>query len=188
MNSGWSNWVLGATLLLLAWLTPVATIHAVGPTTNASETESPKRVSGAVSSPPARTNAAKLPRVTATPPQTKRSERTAQSSRRTAPLKLDVKEAARNAAIKEKPSLHVFPQAGLTDNLRQNIYGPASPPIVEMGDRPARSLGLCGDGKYRRFAELDTRTVTALLPEFNTVRPRSICARRGVVIADYSFK
>ena len=76
----------------------------------------------------------------------------------------------------------------LPPHIMQNLRGPATPDQVEMGNRPARSLGLCGDGKTRRFLELDTKTVAALLPDFNSVRPRTICAKRGVLIADYAFK
>ena len=76
----------------------------------------------------------------------------------------------------------------IAPNVMQNLFEPLVPPPVEMGDRPARSLGLCGDGKNRRFAELDSKTVAALLPEFPTLRPRTVCARRGVLIADYAFK
>jgi hypothetical protein len=70
----------------------------------------------------------------------------------------------------------------------QNLRETAAPPLIEMGDRPARSQSLCGDGKHRKFAELDSKAVAALLPEFNALRPRTVCARRGVLIADYAFK
>jgi hypothetical protein len=47
---------------------------------------------------------------------------------------------------------------------------------------------LCGDGKLRRFGEIDSKALAGLLPDFNVVRPRTVCARRGTVIADYMFK
>lgn len=107
-------------------------------------------------------------------------------------LKLETKEAARqvvrndHAARQRLVTVDVSPQ--IAPNVMKNLYEPLVPPPVAMGDRPARSLGLCGDGKNRRFAELDSKTVAALLPEFNALRPRTVCARRGVVIADYAFK
>lgn len=170
----------GALWLLVIW-SPFAAISL------AAQTLSAPLVERATAKPLASESVPKAAR-TAAATRTKSSRRAAQSARRAPTLKLDVKQTARLATLNEKPSAYVFPQDGLTANMRQNIYGPASPTAVEMGDRPARSLGLCGDGKYRRFAELDARTVAALLPEFNTVRPRTICARRGVLIADYAFK
>ena len=116
----------------------------------------------------------------------------------TAPaLKLETREAARQVVRNDHDARQ---RMGLTSvgtvassektapHVMKNLYEPLVPPPVEMGDRPARSLGLCGDGKNRRFAELDSKTVAALLPEFPALRPRTVCARRGVLIADYAFK
>lgn len=109
-----------------------------------------------------------------------------------AALKLETKEAARqvvrndHAARQRLASVDAAPQ--IAPNVMKNLYEPLVPPPVAMGDRPARSLGLCGDGKNRRFAELDSKTVAALLPAFPALRPRTVCARRGVLIADYAFK
>jgi hypothetical protein len=178
--------------LMLVWF-PVAETHAVQALSAAAASQ-PTRGAGANARAPVITSVAKTPRDAMNAKRgvkaaRKKTTPPAALPERSAPaLNLDVKQAARLAGSTEKAGTHVFLQPGLTANMRQNMSGPVSPPIVEMGDRPARSLGLCGDGKYRRFAELDTRTVTALLPEFNSVRPRTICARRGVLIADYSFK
>lgn len=112
-------------------------------------------------------------------------------------LRLETREAAQQVVRDDHAARH---RLGLTSlgnlassdktapNLMKNLYEPLVPSPIEMGDRPARSLGLCGDGKNRRFAELDSKTVAALLPEFASLRPRTVCARRGVVIADYAFK
>ncbi len=107
-------------------------------------------------------------------------------------LRIEAKEAARQAVRNEQAAREQL--AGLdasrriAPNVMTNLREPVTPPRIEMGDRPARSLSLCGDGKTRRFAELDSKTVAALLPEFNALRPRTVCARRGVLIADYAFK
>jgi hypothetical protein len=70
----------------------------------------------------------------------------------------------------------------------RNLSESYAPPPIEMGDRPARGTSLCGDGKLRRFGEIDSKALAGLLPDFNVVRPRTVCARRGAVIADYMFK
>ena len=122
-----------------------------------------------------------------------RPRATAQKTPLSAPaLKLETKEAARQVVRDDQAARQrlVGVDAGhrIAPNIMKNLYEPLVPPRIEMGDRPARSLGLCGDGKNRRFAELDSKTVAALLPEFSALRPRTICARRGVLIADYAFK
>jgi hypothetical protein len=76
----------------------------------------------------------------------------------------------------------------LQPHVWQNLSEPSAPPSIEMGDRPARGSSLCGDGKLRRFGEIDSKALAGLLPDFNLVRPRTVCARRGAVIADYMFK
>ena len=107
-------------------------------------------------------------------------------------LRIEAKEAARQLVRDEQAAREQL--AGLdatrriAPNVMTNLREPVTPPRIEMGDRPARSLSLCGDGKTRRFAELDSKTVAALLPEFNALKPRTVCARRGVLIADYGFK
>lgn len=129
-----------------------------------------------------------------------------QSANRSAPgaatakssIKIDTRGAARSAAATAsgKPPMTAatgntnasIATATITPNMRQNIFGPASPPGIEMGDRPARSTSLCGSGRARGFTELDLRTTAALLPEINGLQPRTICARRGVLIADYAFR
>jgi len=107
-------------------------------------------------------------------------------------LKLETKEAARQVVRNDHAARQrLFSMdAGqrVAPNVMKNLYEPLVPPPIEMGDRPARSQGLCGDGKNRRFAELDSKTVTGMLPEFPALRPRTVCARRGVLIADYAFK
>jgi hypothetical protein len=70
----------------------------------------------------------------------------------------------------------------------QNLSESYAPTPIEMGDRPARGTSLCGDGKLRRFGEIDSKALAGLLPDFNAVRPRTVCARRGAIIADYMFK
>jgi len=107
-------------------------------------------------------------------------------------LKLETKEAARQVVRNDHAARQrLFSMdAGqrVAPNVMKNLYEPLVPPPIEMGDRPACSQGLCGDGKNRRFAELDSKTVTGMLPEFPALRPRTVCARRGVLIADYAFK
>ncbi len=87
---------------------------------------------------------------------------------------------ASSSAVVAPPKL----QAHVWQNLRESY----APPPIEMGDRPARGSSLCGDGKLRRFGEIDSKALAGLLPDFNVVRPRTVCARRGAVIADYMFK
>lgn len=113
-------------------------------------------------------------------------------------LKIDTRTVARSATATTPGKPPISPAAGnvnagvttaaITPNMRQNIFGPASLPGIEMGDRPARSTSLCGSSRARGFAELDVRTTAALLPEINGLQPRTICARRGVLIADYAFR
>ncbi len=118
------------------------------------------------------------------------------TSPRTAPaLRLETREAARQVIRNDQSARLGLTSVGravdgekISPQVMQNLRESAAPPRVEMGDRPARSQSLCGDGKNRRFAELDSKTVAALLPEFNALRPRTVCARRGVLIADYAFK
>lgn len=116
-----------------------------------------------------------------------------------ASLKLDTRTAARAAAANAPGKLATPATVGnantatsataaITPNMRQNLFGPASPTSIEMGDRPARSTSLCGSGRGRGLAELDIRTTAVLLPEINGLQPRTICARRGVLIADYAFR
>jgi hypothetical protein len=122
-----------------------------------------------------------------------------QSTRPTAPaLKLETREVARRVvredqAARQQQSFMLLGSIERSDrkispHVMQNLRETAAPPLIEMGDRPARSQSLCGDGKHRKFAELDSKAVAALLPEFNALRPRTVCARRGVLIADYAFK
>jgi hypothetical protein len=171
-------------LLLSACLCGASTVYAADAATSAA-TSAPNDARRTAPNTPA--VARQKPRVRAAT-AVNRATAKPRSAPDQATLALDMKRAARQATRAQTQPLYVFPSTDITPNVRQNLYGPPSAPIVEMGDRPARSAGLCGDGKYRRFAELDSRTVAALLPEFNGVRPRTICARRGVVIADYSFK
>jgi hypothetical protein len=107
-------------------------------------------------------------------------------------LKLEMKQAARQVVLSDQANRQRLIGFGagnaLAPNVLQNLRESATPPVVTVGDRPARSMGLCGDGKVWRFAELDGKTVAGLLPEFNALRPRTVCAKRGVVIADYAFK
>jgi len=135
------------------------------------------------------------PAAQAAPAERKPAPRTASTTatRRSSPLKIDLKQAAR-AADQPKPvsaasELMAAPAATeLTPQIKRNLYGPATVPGIEMGDRPAGSLGLCGDGSKRRFGEIDAKTAAAMLPELPAMRPRTICARRGTVIADYMFR
>jgi hypothetical protein len=70
----------------------------------------------------------------------------------------------------------------------RNLSEPYAPPLIAVGDRAPRGTSLCGDGKLRRFGEIDSKALAGLLPDFNVVRPRNVCARRSAVIADYMFK
>jgi hypothetical protein len=70
----------------------------------------------------------------------------------------------------------------------RNIYEPIAAPNIEMGDRPARGTSLCGDGRLRRFGDIDMKAFAQTLPDFNVARPRTVCVRRGVLMADYFFK
>jgi hypothetical protein len=70
----------------------------------------------------------------------------------------------------------------------RNIYEPIAAPRIEMGDRPPRGTSLCGDGRLRRFGDLDMKAFAQTLPDFNVARPRTVCVRRGVLMADYFFK
>lgn len=136
----------------------------------------------------------------ATPTAQKRvASRSVSSTTAKASLKTDTRTAARSAVATAPGKMAVTPAtthanatssatAAITPNLRQNLFGPASPTGIEMGDRPARSTSLCGSGRARGLAELDVRTTAALLPEINGLQPRTICARRGVLIADYAFR
>lgn len=109
-----------------------------------------------------------------------------------AALKIEMKEAARQVVRADQANRQRLVGFGagnvVAPNVLQNLRENAAPPPVTVGDRPARSMGLCGDGKVWRFAELDGKTVAGLLPEFNALRPRTVCAKRGLVIADYAFK
>lgn len=136
------------------------------------------------------------PRRSASPP---RPRARPQKTPPTAPaLRLETKEAARQVLrddLASRQQLTRMHWGGVdrsdrkvAPHVMQNLRETAAPPMIEMGDHPARSQSLCGDGKYRKFAELDSKTVAALLPEFNALRPRTVCARRGVLIADYAFK
>ncbi len=69
-----------------------------------------------------------------------------------------------------------------------NLRAPLTVNPLEMGDLPARSTSLCGDGKIRRLGDLDARALAQSLPDFNVVRPRSVCLRRKSLIADYAFR
>jgi hypothetical protein len=69
-----------------------------------------------------------------------------------------------------------------------NLHEPLIAPPIEMGDRPARGTSLCSDGRSRRFGEIDVKALAQNLPDFNGVRPRTVCVRRGVLMADYGFK
>ncbi len=110
----------------------------------------------------------------------------------TAALKIEMKEAARQVVRSDHANRQRLVGFGtgneVAPNVLQNLHENSAPLPVTVGDRPARSMGLCGDGKVWRFAELDGKTVAGLLPEFNALRPRTVCAKRGVVIADYAFK
>ncbi len=109
-----------------------------------------------------------------------------------AALTLETKKAARKVVLSDhavrRQQASVSTTKNIAPHVMLNLREAAPPPVIEMGDRPARSQSLCGDGKNRRFAELDSKTVAALLPEFGALRPRTVCARRGVLIADYAFK
>jgi hypothetical protein len=144
------------------------------------------------------TNAQTLPTVAPKPhlrsaSKTQRTQAKAKLPPPAAPqLKIDMKDAARQVIRNDQAARQRMMGVGaanlITPNVLQNLHENATPPQIEMGDRPARSTSLCGDGKNRRFAELDIKTAAALLPEFNALRLRTVCARRGVVIADYAFK
>jgi hypothetical protein len=117
----------------------------------------------------------------------------AKSAQPAAPaMRIEIKEAARHVVRSDQAARQRLAGFGadsaITPNVLQNLREKSAPSPITMGDRPARSLGLCGDGKPWRFAELDGKTVAGLLPEFNALRPRTVCAKRGVVIADYAFK
>jgi hypothetical protein len=73
-------------------------------------------------------------------------------------------------------------------NVWMNLTEPQSAFTVDMGDQPGRGSSLCSEGKQRRFGEIDSKTLAGLLPESNTIRARTVCARRGRFIADYAFK
>ena len=107
-------------------------------------------------------------------------------------LKIDMKDAAKQVIRNDQAARQRMTGVGAANlvapNVQQNLHENAAPPQIQMGDRPARSTSLCGDGKNRWFTELDIKTAAALLPEFNALRLRTVCARHGVVIADYAFK
>jgi hypothetical protein len=102
-----------------------------------------------------------------------------------------VSPATTNANVAMPPAsiVRVTPQAlDTVGNAWLNLREPASALDVEMGDRPGRGSSMCGEGKYRKFGEVDSKKLAGLLPEFNSIRPRTVCARRGRIIADYAFK
>jgi hypothetical protein len=73
-------------------------------------------------------------------------------------------------------------------HVMQNLREPLTPEPIEVGDRPGRGTSLCSEGKVRRFGDLDSRTLASNLPDFNVVRPRSVCVRKRSLIADYAFR
>ncbi len=176
MRSATAFPALTAALALLLLAQPVMLFAAVPSAAAATSPAGPRNASAA-STPRPRPAARKSPPKAAAP-TTKR-----------APLKLDVKGAARLAAASHPAAMQPAPQRDLSPNLRKNLYGPATGPSVEMGDRPVSVAGgPCGNGVARGMAELDLPSAATLLPDFNVLRPRTICARRRALVADYMFK
>jgi hypothetical protein len=86
------------------------------------------------------------------------------------------------------PSSVIVAPTSIDAKVIANLHEPLTAPAIEMGDRPARGTSLCGDGRVRRFGDIDVRAFAQALPDFNVVRPRTVCVRRGVLMADYGFK
>jgi hypothetical protein len=92
------------------------------------------------------------------------------------------------SSLGPQTSLVVIAPTSIDANVMQNLREPFAQVPVEMGDRPGRGTSLCSEGKVRRFGDLDSRTLASNLPDFNVVRPRSICVRKRSLIADYAFR
>lgn len=86
------------------------------------------------------------------------------------------------------PSSVIVAPTSIDAHVIANLHEPLTAPAIEMGDRPARGTSLCGDGRVRRFGDIDVKAFAQALPDFNVVRPRTVCVRRGVLMADYGFK
>jgi hypothetical protein len=95
-----------------------------------------------------------------------------------------------SAAFAQNQAAHsvIVTPTSIDAHVLRNIYEPLATPSIEVGDRPARGTSLCSDGKVRRFGEIDMRAFAQTLPDFNVARPRTVCVRRGVLMADYFFK
>jgi hypothetical protein len=96
--------------------------------------------------------------------------------------------AASGSSASASASVMIAPTS-IDANVLQNLREPFTPATVEVGDRPARGTSMCGgDGKVRRFGDLDSKALAQNLPDFNVVRPRSVCVRSKSLIADYAFR
>lgn len=170
--------ITGCVLAAIQALLTTTVVLAASPAPSVNSERSPASMGDAASS-------TASPR--ATSDRSKQRLKTPSASKPPA-LKLDVKGAAKAAVAGRVVATQPAQLSALTPNERKNLYGPATPPGLEMGDRPAASAGLCGSGKARGLPELDLPTAANLLPDFNVLRPRTICARRGALIADYMFR
>ncbi len=91
-------------------------------------------------------------------------------------------------ATAPRASVVLLAPTSIDANVLTNLHEPLIAPAIEMGDRPARGTSLCSDGRLRRFGEIDMKAFAQTLPDFNVARPRTVCVRRGVLMADYGFK
>jgi hypothetical protein len=82
----------------------------------------------------------------------------------------------------------VLTPTSIDAHVLRNIYEPLGAPMIEVGDRPARGTSLCSEARTRRFGDIDMKAFAQTLPDFNVARPRTVCLRRGVLMADYFFK
>jgi hypothetical protein len=98
--------------------------------------------------------------------------------------------ASASDAFAKNQSLYsvIVTPTSIDANVLRNIYEPLTAPAIEVGDRPTRGTSLCSDGRLRRFGDIDMRAFAQTLPDFNVARPRTVCVRRGVLMADYFFK
>jgi hypothetical protein len=98
--------------------------------------------------------------------------------------------ASASTAFAQNQTAHsvIVAPTSIDAHVLRNMYEPLTTPSIEVGDRPARGTSLCSDGRARRFGEIDMKAFAQTLPDFNVARPRTVCVRRGVLMADYVFK
>ncbi|MGL5001902.1 MAG: hypothetical protein ACRDAM_03075 [Casimicrobium sp.] len=95
---------------------------------------------------------------------------------------------SRAYASSPRTSVVLLAPTSIDANVLANLHEPLVATPIEMGDRPARGTSQCSDGRTRRLGDFDVKALAQNLPDFNVVRPRTVCVRRGVLMADYGFK